>query len=83
MIKIRLARTGTNKTPLYRIVVTDSRSKRDGRHLENIGTYNPRAATGGFVLKYDRLAHWQGYGAQLSDEMARLLKRNPAAAPSA
>ncbi len=80
MVKVRLARVGTSKSPLYRIVVTNSRSKRDGRFLENIGTYDPRAKEGstGFVLDRSRLAHWQGVGAQLSGEVSRLLGRNPA-----
>ncbi len=80
MITVRLARVGTSKTPFYRIVVTDSRAKRDGRHLENIGTYDPRAKEGakGFVIDHARLAHWRGFGAQLSGEISRLVERNPA-----
>jgi small subunit ribosomal protein S16 len=80
MITVRLARVGTNKTPLYRVVVTDSRAKRDGRHLENIGTYDPRAREGvkGFKIDHVRLAHWRGVGAQLSEEVAHLIERNPA-----
>lgn len=80
MIKVRLARFGTNKTPLYRVVVTNSRSARDGRFLENIGTYNPRAATGGFKLDHARLSYWRGVGAQMSLEVERLVGRNPAPA---
>lgn len=83
MVKVRLSRVGTKKTPIYRIVVTDARSKRDGRFLENIGTYDPRAEQGkGFTLNRDRLAYWQGQGAQLSEEMTRLVSRNPATAPA-
>jgi small subunit ribosomal protein S16 len=80
MITVRLARVGTSKTPFYRIVVTDSRAKRDGRHLENIGTYDPRAKVGAksFEIDHARLAYWRGFGAQLSAEMGRLLVRNPA-----
>lgn len=79
MIKVRLARVGTKKTPMYRIVVADSRDPRDGQHLENIGTYDPRATTGkGFLINHTRLAYWQGFGAQLSAEIGRLVKRNPA-----
>lgn len=84
MIKVRMARVGTNKSPMYRIVVADSRDKRDGRHLENLGTYNPRAAQGsGFQIDRTRLAYWTSQGAQLSDEVARLVKRNPAPATPA
>lgn len=80
MITVRLSRVGSNKSPLYRIVATNSRSPRDGRHLENLGTYDPRAKEGakGFVINRERLAHWQSLGAQLSGEVARLLGRNPA-----
>lgn len=80
MITVRLARVGTSKTPFYRIVVTDSRAKRDGRHIENIGTYDPRAKEGAksFTINYDRLAYWRGFGAQLSGEVGRLVERNPA-----
>lgn len=84
MIKVRLSRFGSKKTPLYRIVVADHRSKRDGRHLEMIGTYNPRAEAGkGFLVDRIRLAHWQGVGAQLSEEVTNLLRRNPAPAAAA
>ena len=79
MIKVRLARTGTKKTPMYRIVVADSRDPRDGQHLENIGIYDPRAEPGkGFRIDRMRLAYWRAFGAQLSTEVGHLLKRNPA-----
>jgi small subunit ribosomal protein S16 len=80
MLKVRLSRVGTNKAPFYRIVVANSRAPRDGRHLENLGTYDPRAKAGtqGFTINRDRLAYWRGHGAQLSDEVARLLLRNTA-----
>ncbi|MEZ4405796.1 MAG: 30S ribosomal protein S16 [Polyangiales bacterium] len=84
MVKVRLARVGTKKVPVYRVVVTDARCKRDGRHLELLGTYNPRLGEGqGLTLNHARLAYWQGVGAQLSTEVSRLVKRNPAAAPTA
>ncbi len=77
MIKVRLARTGTKKTPMYRIVVADSRDPRDGQHLENIGIYNPRAEAGkGFRIDLARLAYWQGVGAKLSTEVGHLVRRN-------
>ena len=83
MIKVRLSLVGTKKTPVYRIVVANSRAARDGRHLENIGTYDPSAKEGStnFTIDRGRLAHWQGVGAQLSGEVTRLLERNPS--PSA
>lgn len=80
MIKVRLSRFGTKKSPMYRVLVANSRSWRDGRHLENIGTYNPRAAAGAFKIDYTRLAYWQSVGAQLSEEVNNLVKRNPAPA---
>ncbi len=84
MIKVRLARFGTKKLPMYRVLVADARAWRDGRHLENLGTYNPRAAEGGFQINHTRLAYWQSVGAQLSEEVGNLVKRNPpAAAPVA
>lgn len=85
MVKIRLARVGTKKTPIYRVVVTDSRSPRDGKHIEQIGLYDPRAkeASKALVLDRDRLAHWQKVGALLSEEVGNLVKRNPAPAAAA
>jgi small subunit ribosomal protein S16 len=82
MIKVRLSRVGTKKTPVYRIVVANSRAARDGRHLENIGTYDPRSKTetNSFVIDRSRLTYWQSVGAQLSQELTRLLERNPLAA---
>ncbi|MDB4932499.1 MAG: ribosomal protein [Myxococcaceae bacterium] len=83
MVKIRLARVGTKKTPIYRVVVTDSRSPRDGKHIEFIGLYDPRAkdVTKTLTLDHDRLNHWRKVGAKLSEEVTNLVKRNPA--PSA
>ncbi len=80
MVTVRLSRVGTNKSPLYRIVVANSRAARDGRHLENIGTYDPRAKEGvqGFKIDHARLAHWQSFGARLSEEVTRLVARHPA-----
>jgi small subunit ribosomal protein S16 len=82
MLTVRLSRVGTNKSPLYRIVVANSRAARDGRHLENIGTYDPRAKEGvqGFKIDLTRLAYWQGFGAQVSGEDGRLVARNAATA---
>lgn len=76
MVVIRLARSGAKKRPFYNIVATDSRSRRDGRFIERIGFYNP-VATGneeGVRITQDRLAYWQGVGAQLSPTVARLVK---------
>lgn len=77
MVVIRLARAGAKKRPLFNIVATDSRSRRDGRFIERLGFYNPVASGNdeGFRIAQDRLAHWQGAGAQLSPTVARLVKQ--------
>jgi small subunit ribosomal protein S16 len=80
-VHIRLARYGTKKVPFYRIVVTDHRSPRDGRHIENIGVFDP-APAGAFQLDRARFDYWQSKGAQPSATLGRLLKKNPAPAES-
>lgn len=76
-VHIRLARAGTKKRPFYRVVVTDQRSPRGGRFLENLGTFDPSKETKDNPLKVDheRLAYWRGTGAVPSDTLTRLLKR--------
>jgi len=74
-VKIRLARHGATKKPYYRIVVTDSESKRDGRFLENVGTYDPKANPIKVTLKADRLQYWLGKGATPTDTVRSLLKK--------
>jgi small subunit ribosomal protein S16 len=85
-VAIRLARGGAKKRPYYRIVVSDTRSARDGRFIEKIGTYNPMLAkddTNRVVLDLDRAKHWLAVGAKASDRVARfldaagVLKRTP------
>lgn len=76
MVTIRLSRGGAKKRPFYQVVVTDSRNRRDGRYLEKVGYFNP-VASGNEArvnLALDRIAHWQGNGAQLSDRVASLVK---------
>ncbi|TCD05386.1 30S ribosomal protein S16 [Erythrobacteraceae bacterium CFH 75059] len=75
-IAIRLSRGGAKKRPYYRIVVADSRAPRDGKYLEQIGTYNPLLAKDSperVKLNEDRARHWLGVGAQPSDRVARFL----------
>ena len=75
-LRIRLSRGGAKKRPFYRIVVADSRSPRDGRFIEKIGTYNPMVArdhADRLVIKEDRVKHWIGVGALPSDRVARFL----------
>ncbi|HEY8100145.1 MAG TPA: 30S ribosomal protein S16 [Burkholderiaceae bacterium] len=77
MVVIRLARGGAKKRPFFNIVATDSRNRRDGRFIERIGFYNPVAAGGEESVRVaqDRLAYWQGVGAQLSPTVARLVSQ--------
>lgn len=74
MVVIRLARHGAKKAPVYRVVATDSRNRRDGRFIEILGTYTPSGTKKGVVLKLDRVDHWLGFGAQPSDTVSRLIK---------
>ncbi|RPJ56940.1 MAG: 30S ribosomal protein S16 [Dehalococcoidia bacterium] len=74
MVKIRLRRTGAKKQPSYRIVVTDSRSPRDGRFIEIIGHYNPRTEPVTVNIQEDRILHWLTVGAQMSETVQKLLK---------
>jgi small subunit ribosomal protein S16 len=74
--KIRLSRGGAKKRPFYRIVVADTRSPRDGRFIERVGTYNPMVAKDHperIVLKEDRIKHWLANGALPTDRVARFL----------
>jgi small subunit ribosomal protein S16 len=66
---------GAKKKPFYRIVVSDQRNARDGRFIETIGTYNPLTEPPTIEIKADRAAHWLSHGAQASDAVAQLLKR--------
>ena len=75
MIRIRLRRMGAKRKAFYRIVVADSRSPRDGRFIETIGTYDPANDASGVVLQEERAAHWLSVGAQPSDSVARLLRK--------
>jgi small subunit ribosomal protein S16 len=77
MVVIRLARGGAKKRPFFNMVVADSRRARDGRFIERIGFYNPKAPQGTERLRIDRarLTHWQSKGAILSDTAARLVRQ--------
>jgi small subunit ribosomal protein S16 len=84
MVTIRLTRAGAKKRAFYRVVVTDARSPRGGRFLENIGTFDP-AKDGVFQVDQARFDYWTGKGARPSETIARLVKRaaKTAAAPAA
>jgi small subunit ribosomal protein S16 len=82
-VHIRLSRAGAKKSPCYRVVVTDQRSPRDGRFIETIGTYDPSKDPGLLVVNRERLDFWRDKGAQPTHTLARLLKRQGAAAKGA
>jgi small subunit ribosomal protein S16 len=97
MVTIRMNRSGAKGRPFYNIVVADSRERRDGRFIERIGFYNPKASEKeeGLRVALDRFEHWTSNGAQPSDTVVRLAKKfralpavtaaaaAPAAAPAA
>ena len=73
-VKIRLKRIGKIRTPYYRIVVADSRKKRDGRVIEEIGTYNPKTEPSTISVESERAQYWLGVGAQPTEAVAAILK---------
>ena len=73
-VKIRLARHGAKKAPFYRIVVADSRSPRDGRFIDRIGTYNPRTQPSDIRVDAEKAKEWLDKGAQPTDQVRKLLK---------
>ncbi len=75
MVKIRLRRMGAKKNPFYRIVVADSRFPRDGRFIEEIGTYNPLVEPAEIKVDSDRALNWIKSGAQPTDTVRGLLKK--------
>lgn len=82
-VVLRLARAGAKKRPFYHIVAADSRMPRDGRFIENIGTYDPNLEPAKFVVNEERWAHWVKTGAQPSETVGELYKRTHKAAPTA
>ena len=83
MVKIRLRRMGAKKAPYYRIVVADSRSPRDGRFIEEVGTYDPMADSEKLKVNMERVQYWIANGAQPTDTVRRLIKKASDAAPAA
>ena len=75
MVKIRLRRMGAKKAPYYRIVVADSRSPRDGRFIEELGTYDPMAESDKIKVDMERAKYWIASGAQPTDTVRGLLKK--------
>ncbi len=75
-VSIRLRREGAKNRPYYKVVVADSRSPRDGKFIEIIGTYDPKKPDHNSTLKLDRIEHWISKGAQPSDTVRSLIKKN-------
>ena len=75
-VKIRLARAGAKKKPFYQIVVADERCKRDGRFIENVGTYDPNQNPAAVKLEEIKTLEWLGRGAQPTDTVKQILKKS-------
>lgn len=73
--KIRLARVGSKKNPIYRVVVADARAPRDGRFIEIVGRYNPRTEPSTIVLDEARIRDWLAKGAQPTEPVRRLMQK--------
>jgi small subunit ribosomal protein S16 len=73
-VKIRLTRVGSKKNPIYRVVVADSRSPRDGRFIEIVGRYNPQTEPSTIELDEAKIKDWMSKGAQPTEPVARLIK---------
>lgn len=82
-VKIRLKRVGAKNQPAFRIVVADGRSPRDGRFIEELGTYLPRKKTDNFTLNLERTKYWLSKGAQPSETVASFIKKAAKAATAA
>ncbi len=75
-VKIRLRRVGAKKAPFYRVVVADSRYPRDGRFIEEVGTYDPMTEPSSFKVDSDKVKQWIANGAQPTDTVKHLLKKS-------
>ena len=75
-VSIRLRREGAKNSPYYKVVVADSRSPRDGKFIEIVGTYDPKKKDHNSTIKLDRIEHWISKGAQPSDTVRSLVKKN-------
>ena len=73
-VRMRLTRVGSKKNPIYRVVIADARSPRDGRFIEIVGRYNPQTDPSTIELDEDKVKDWLGKGAQPSDAVAKLIK---------
>ncbi|HOI09665.1 MAG TPA: 30S ribosomal protein S16 [Myxococcota bacterium] len=75
MVKLRLARFGAKKNPFYRIVAMDSQGKRDGRYIEQLGTYDPKQNPPAVTLNAERVQYWLSVGAQPTEAVERMIKK--------
>lgn len=82
-VKIRMKRVGAKNAPVFRIVVADSRSPRDGKFIEELGTYQPLKKGNNFTMDLDRAKYWLSKGAQPSDTVASFIKKANKAAAAA
>ena len=82
-VKIRMKRIGTKNTPVFRIVVADGRSPRDGKYIEEIGTYQPLKKDENYKLNLERADYWVSKGAQPSNTVASFIRKAKKAAPAA
>ena len=73
-VRVRLTRVGSKKNPIWRVVVADGRSPRDGRSIETIGHYNPQTQPSRIVIDRERLQHWLDRGAQPSNTVRKLMR---------
>ena len=73
-VRVRLTRVGSKKNPIWRVVVTDQRSPRDGRFIETIGHYNPQTEPSTIVIDEERMEHWLARGAQPTNTVKKLMK---------
>ena len=83
MLVVRMRKAGSKKRPFFRVVVTDSRAARDSSFVEIVGHYNPRTKPALVTIDRERIDHWVGKGAQLSDTVRTLLARHLTPAPAA
>lgn len=81
-VRIRLKRAGNKNNPVYRVVVTDSRSPRDGKFIEEIGTYDPKKKGANYTLDFERVTYWIKSGAQPSDTVSSFIKKTIRSLPA-
>ena len=81
-VRVRLSRVGSKKNPIWRVVVADQRSPRNGRFIETIGHYNPQTEPSTILIDDDRLQHWLARGAQPSGTVKQLMKARRKSAPA-